>query len=405
MTHVRKFYIKKGINTMINQLQYDPTIGRQPYSAKNRKNFRKPKHAHKNIETNNQQPKIEDIQAKKIDSKPTVFEDFDEPLIDFNKPMPKSTGKKVRDAVLGSLMALATISLPTVAILDEPKGLDIDSSYLTEEVEPLPPFEGTYCNVEAVALGGENDTIVEPAEILQLLDYSRLSALPEDEQDEIMEKVSAQIKNVNVHDVDAQQTVINQVRSSQGAVNKAIANSPNRPSLQYSEAGKAEYARNYITGDELIDCLDFSELLKYQKDASVLKAGLREKMAKIKRNDEKALEKFDAERENAQRLINKIVHNYVMNSHVSGNANCDNAITVDEIFSKIDTSVIGHLPKYEQKRVIKSALGSFNTIVFPEIRTDEDIEKVNKRVDEEAQKIQDKLDRRAVPITYRWSMQ
>lgn len=390
---------------MINKQQYDSPIDRQPYSAKNIKNFRKSKHANKNVEMNKQQTKAEDIQPKKTDSKPVVFEDFDEPLIDFNKPMPKSTGKKVRDAVLGSLMALATISMPTVILHNDEKGYNIDSTYLAQEAEPLPPFEGTYCNVEAVAEGGENDTIVEPGEIMQLLDYSRLSALPENEQDEIMEKVAAQVKNVNVHDTDAQQTVINQVRSSQAAINKAIANSPNRPSLQFSEAGKAEYARNYITGDELIDCLDFSEILKYQKDASVLKAGIREKMAKIKRNDEKALEKFDAERENAQRLINKIVQNYVMNSHVSGNADCDNTITADEIMGKIDTSVIAHLPKYEQKRVIKSALGSFKTIVFNELKTDEDIEKVNKRVDEEAQKIQDKLDRRAVPITYRWSMQ
>lgn len=396
---------------MMNQLQNSPNVGTPSFCASKRNNNNHKKQSLNNVVSKpNNQPKPQDIRLKndepQVKSVAIEVED-EEPLYYdvYKTPEAPKKSHKGRDAVLGSLMAMAAVAMPTAILLDDNKSTVVDSSYNIELVAPPEPFAGAYCDAEAVAIGGENDTIVEPAEIMQFLDYSRLSTLPEEEQDSIKARASRLANPVNAHEAEAGNKVIDQVRGLQKVVDAEIEKSPHRPSMQYGEAGQAEYERKYITSAELVNSLDYSEILKYQKDASVLRAGIRDKMQKIRRDDAKALEKFEAEREKAQRIIDNIVDKYKMNSNITGNADCDNTITVKEVANMIDTSVIGHLPRYEQKRVIKEALGSFKTIVFQELKTEEDIQKVNERIEAEVQKVQDKLDRRAVPMTYRWSMQ
>lgn len=398
---------KEGISTMINQLQARFNAGTPSFCAsKGKKSNNKNKNS--DILRQQKQPKPERIMLKNDEPqvKPVVTEIEEEDYINpFQDLVPPKKTHKGRDAVLGSLMAMATIAMPTAVLLENDKVPVADSSYRIELVAPPEEFEGTYCNPTALAIGGENDTIVEPAEIMQLLDYSRLETLPKEEQEDIISTAKALINPVNANDDDADKNVIGQVRHLQGVINQAIEKSPNRPSMQYGEAGQEEYERKFITGKELVDCLDYSELSKYQKDTSLLKALLWCNMAEIKRDDAKALEKFDAERQRAQKVIDDISNKYRLNSYVVANGDCNNVITVNEIRGLLDTSVIGHLPRYEQKRVLKEALGSFKTILFNDLKDENDIGEVNKRILDEVQKVQDKLDRRAVPITYRWSMQ
>ena len=61
---------------------------------------------------------------------------------------------------------------------------------------------------------------------------------------------------------------------------------------EFSNESMEEYQRDYISGDELVDCLDYSEISRYQKDVSVLRALLRGGFGRIKRDDPQRSEKF-----------------------------------------------------------------------------------------------------------------
>lgn len=384
---------------MINQTPNDSIIGRQPYFAKHKKANKKGKKNRPQAKQGVNKPQVQNAVSKmkpeKADLKPSVQEVKTEPFepvyeadVEYNEPQ-KPNNNKYRNALMGSLMAMAAITMPTVILLDEEP-----QEYYYHSEPQKEQFEDITCNVDALAKGGKDDYTVEPEEIMQALNFDGIECLPQTEQKAIKSIASVYAQPVNAHDPDARNKVIKQIQYMQRLIDNAINNSPNQPDPVTGERKKS-YEEKYITGSELVDNLDYSEILKYQKDVSVLRALLRGGMSRIERNDPNVGEKFDAECEKAQKTIDHITHRYKMNSHIVGNDNYDNAVTAKEIEGVLDKSSLKELSPEEQKSILSGALGSFKTITFTELNNNNDIKKTNQRVGSELQRIQDMVDSEA----------
>ena len=156
-----------------------------------------------------------------------------------------------------------------------------------------------------------------------------------------------------------------------------------------------ETINKYITGEELVRCLDFSKIEQYQKDITVLQGMLRINMPKIERNDSHRSEKFAKEVESAQKLIDRIADDYRMKGNVEGNENFDNILSMDEMLGILNTESLHDLPDNIKYKIISGAIKGYKPLYF-RINDDKDVLKANKKILETVQPIQNELDRRAL---------
>lgn len=386
------------VSTMINQTPNDSIIGRQPYFAKHKKSKNKGKKNRLQIQQGINKPQVQDtvskVEPEKIAPKTLLEEVKLEPSIEqiyetdeVHYEAPKNG--KYKNVLMGSLMAMAAIAMPTVILLDEEPQ---EYYYFSEPQKEQ--FEDITCNVDALAKGGKDDYTVEPEEIMQVLNFDGMECLPKTEQKAIKSIASVYAQSVNVHDPDAKSKIVKQVQYMQKLIDNAINNSPNQPDPKTDERKKS-YEEKYISSNEVVDNLDYSEILKYQKDVSVLRALLRGETSRIKRDDPMVAEKFDAECKRAQKTIDQIAGHYKMNARIVGNDNFDNIITANEIEGVLDKSSLNDLSPEEQKSILSTALGSFKPIMFGDLNNDKDIKKTNQRVGAELQKIQHIVDAEA----------
>ena len=86
---------------------------------------------------------------------------------------------KNKNMLVGSLIALATIGTPTAFYIDDNSNYEnLDN---TEIVESMPEEQEIFCNPKALARGGEDDSVVELNELMNLLNFSSADGLPESE--------------------------------------------------------------------------------------------------------------------------------------------------------------------------------------------------------------------------------
>ena len=209
---------------------------------------------------------------------------------------------KVKNALVGSLMGLATIGLPTLIILDAADRKNFDN--YNRHAEPIE--EVITCNPEKLAQGcGDDDSLVELKEIMNLIDFSGMAQLPEGTKKAILTVASAHVQPVYANDPDAKEKIIKQTQEIQQMVDKLIYKEVVNPDPTVEER-LAEYRRNNITADDLFEFIDFSELQKYQKDISVLKAGLRNTIGYIPRKDFDSNERAEQAVENAQKFVDEL---------------------------------------------------------------------------------------------------
>lgn len=161
---------------------------------------------------------------------------------------------------------------------------------------------------------------------------------------------------------------------------------------ELSNKSMAEYQRDFVTSGELTDCLDYSEICKYQKDVSVLKALLSGNFERIRRDDPDRSEKFGKAIEDAQATIDAIAHKYEMNSRIVGNNDYDNTVTPKEMVESLDLRSIEDLSKNEQNAILKKAMKGVKPFMFTELQDVDDIKKTNEQLCEKLQVIQNTVD-------------
>lgn len=338
--------------------------------------------------TNNQQNKKTSIPITNDKSLDWINQDnLDD---DDNFERNKSQSNKARNILIGSLMALATISVPTIEYLDTPKKVAIDNQ-LTPEKEKTEII----CNPELIAKGGKDDNMVEIQEFLNLLNFSGMENLPQSTQSAIEMIASAHYQPVLVSDEHAKEKLISQVEEIQKMVDKCIENSIKNPSKTY-EQKLLDYQSKYISSVDIIDQVDFSEISKYQKDITVLKALLRNSVKPIRRD---AFDCYDQEQKainQAQISVNKLVEQHKKYAKIAGNTDYNNNLSTPELIELLDKGSLKGIDKKTKKEIINKATTQYKTIIFDEIQDKEEIKETNKRICEEIQKAQNILDAEAL---------
>lgn len=334
--------------------------------------------------TNNQQNKKTSIPTTNNESLDWLNEENIDDEDNFEIKSPKSN--KTKNILLGSLIALAAISVPTIEYLDKPKNIEIDY-----QLSPNKEKTEMICNPELIAKGGKNDSLVEIPEFLKLLNFSGMKNLPQSTQSAIEMIASAHYQPVMVSDAQAKEKLITQVEKIQKMVDNCIENSIKKP-LKTHEQKLFEHNAKYISSVEIIDQVDFSEITKYQKDITVLKAILRNSVKPIKRDAFDCYEQEQKAINQAQISVNKIVEQYKKYAKIAGNTDYNNNLSTTELIDLLDKRSLDGIDKKTKKEIINKATTNYKPIIFDKIQDKKEIKEKNKQICEEVQKAQDILD-------------
>ena len=332
------------------------------------------------------QTKAEKTTIENIQDVDTTEEDVDlNEKYGFNK----KNSSKYTNALIGSLMGLSVLSIPTLEIID-----GSGSNHYNNSTSYVEPKEEIICNPEKLAQGcGDDDSLVELKEIMNLIDFSGMAQLPEGTKKAILTVASAHVQPVYANDPDAKEKIIKQTQEIQQMVDKLIYKEVVNPDPTVEER-LAEYRRNNITADDLFEFIDFSELQKYQKDISVLKAGLRNTIGYIPRKDFDSNERAEQAVENAQKFVDELTAKYKRYSKIAGNSDYDHILSKEELIGLLDQRSADGIDKKTKARILANATAGYKTIMFRDIN-DAQIKETNEKVCEEIQKAQDKFDNQA----------
>ena len=332
------------------------------------------------------QTKAEKTTIENIQDVDTTEEDVDlNEKYGFNK----KNSSKYTNALIGSLMGLSVLTIPTLEIID-----GSGSNHYNNSTSYVEPKEEIICNPEKLAQGcGDDDSLVELKEIMNLIDFSGMAQLPEGTKKAILTVASAHVQPVYANDPDAKEKIIKQTQEIQQMVDKLIYKEVVNPDPTVEER-LAEYRRNNITADDLFEFIDFSELQKYQKDISVLKAGLRNTIGYIPRKDFDSNERAEQAVENAQKFVDELTAKYKRYSKIAGNSDYDHILNKEELIGLLDQRSADGIDKKTKARILANATAGYKTIMFRDIN-DAQIKETNEKVCEEIQKAQDKFDNQA----------
>lgn len=314
-------------------------------------------------------------------------------LTNIKKEEPNTS--RTKNILLGTLVALASLSMPALSAFDnsDTEKYSYNTVENTTAYEPNTTVAITKCNPKELAKGGKDDSVVELKELAELLNFESTKDLPIRQQTAIQSIAMAQLQFVNANDKDAEEKIIKQINNTQKWIDKTAYEYKINPPKTQDELNQ-EHDAKYITYDEVINNVDFSKLLKYQTDLTLVKAFIRNSMEKIERSDSKVSQKFDKQLEKSQALINNITAKYERNSKIAGNTNNDTNISKAEMIGLLNLESLNGLPEAEQERIFKEAVDQYVPVYF-ELRNEEDIKRTNQRLLEKVQPIQNYLDSQA----------
>lgn len=306
-----------------------------------------------------------------------------------------SKTKRAKNFLLGSLIALASLSVPTITMLEmDNYEFENNRTHITMSNDytdlKQPELE---CNPEAIAKGGKNDSIVEIKEMMNLLNYDSLNGIPQHVAKDIVSSAMVSLTPINVNTKDAKSKIIEQIKNTQNWIDATAKEYKINPQSAYQQI--LEYENKYISTNDVVDRVDFSEIMKYQKDLTVLKALIRNSTSRIERNDNDCAEKFEKEVEKAQNFVNKICAKYKLNSKVAGNGNYDGQLTKEEMINLLDLNSLDGLSIEKQQELLHKVTNSYKTIYFGDIRNNNHAKEINKQVQASLQTIQNSLDTQA----------
>ncbi len=298
----------------------------------------------------------------------------------------QNKNNKLRNALIGSLVALATISIPAIELTDKNNSID-KYNYSVPQKDNIE----TICNPELIAKGGRNDSLVETEEFLKLLNFAGMDNLPSSTQSAIRMTASANYEPVMVSDANAKEKLINQVEKVQKVIDTAIKQSLEKPHKTYAQE-QLEYKAKYISSVDIIDQVDFSEISKYRQDLSYLKAQLRNYVDPIERADIKSNEKLKESINKAQNLVDNLTEQCKKYGQIVGNTDYNHTLSRFELIDLLNQESLEGLDKWTKKIIISKATENYNPINFDDIKDNDKIKEKNKIIGEEVQKAQDILD-------------
>lgn len=308
-----------------------------------------------------------------------------------NKETTENKTNKSKNMLVGSLIALATIGTPTAFYIDDNGNYEnLDN---TEIVESMPEEQEIICNPKALAKGGENDSIVELNELMNLLNFDSTNGLPKSEIESLKTIAMANLTPVSANDEDAKEKITQQIQRVQEWIDSSANEyKVNPPKSEFEK--KIEYNMKYVTDNEILSNVDVSELSKYQKDKTVLAALISGSRERIERSDADAIEKVEKQVEDAQKLVDAITDKYKRNAKIAGNTDFDNTLSKKELVNMLDLRSLEGLTKNEKTKILKSAIKGYKPVMF-DVRDNSDIKRTNKQLTQIVQNTQDKIDSQA----------
>lgn len=303
--------------------------------------------------------------------------------------------QKARNLLVSSLMALATLAMP----LSSTSSNKMEQDYIPNQAEksyniPDEGSEEIFCNPKALARGGENDSVVEIKELMGLINFDSTKGLPENQRESIEMVAMARLNQVNAFDPEARNKINTQIAEVQRVVDKMAKEYKEHP-LKTEDEQRMEYAKKYITDNEILSNVDFSELYRYQKDLTVVKALIAGSRGRIERlNNIDVNDEIDKQVLDAQRFVDCIVSRYKKRAKVAGNTDFDNTFSQKELINMLDLRSLEGLPYEEQVRVLKGAISGYKPQYFS-ADTEEAIKRTNAELTQIIQDTQDKLDSQA----------
>ena len=346
-------------------------------------------------------PKKEQAEAKETEEKTEETpqeETEDIYTYDYYENIAKQEDRRaLRQLITGALIGASLLSAPIA--LDK---LDNEDDYLfncsprTEYVIDNPQDQLIYDCANVLAKGGKDSTRLETKEFEQLIDYSKLNCIPHRATRETARiMTSAAYKPVDMNSPTAKKDLFSQIKSAQQAIDKIAEDYQKNPPKSYWER-EIEYAQTYITDNEILDEVDFSELSLYQKDMTVLRSRIRMSNERIKRTDIDAEQKKQKQIEHAQRLVDSIVAKYKMKASVSGNYNADDEVSLGEFISLLNMQNLKDLPDEVRIGIIRKAVEQYKPVCARYATDKRQVDMANEKVEEARKKAQDILDRWAM---------
>lgn len=298
---------------------------------------------------------------------------------------------KSKNMLVGSLIALATIGTPTAFYIDDNNNYEnLDN---TEIVESMPEEQEIFCNPKALARGGEDDSVVELNELMNLLNFASADGLPESEIEALKTIAMANLTPIAANDTDAKEKITEQIQRVQDWIdNSANEYKINPPKSEYEK--KIEYNMKYVTDNEILSNVDVSELSKYQKDKTVLAALISGSRERIERSDADVIEKIEKQVRDAQTLVDNITEKYKRNAKIAGNTDFDNTLSKKELVNMLDLRSLDGLSAQERTKILKSAIKGYKPVMF-DVKNNADIKTTNKQLTQIVQNTQDKIDTQA----------
>ena len=278
---------------------------------------------------------------------------------------------KTRDMLIGSLIALA--SLATVPFMAD------SNSKVSQIYNTTPETEMTI-----------NDDVNYEETPTAMINFDSTKGLTPSQKESIDILVASKLNGI---DPENKELLNKQIKSIQLMVDKLSAKYKDK-TITEDDKIRMEMKIKYITDDELLDRVNFTELSKYQHDLTVLKALIAGSRERIPRNSSDAQEEFDKQVENAQKLVNDITTKYKKRAKVAGNIDGDTSFSLKELLYTLNLSSLNGLSEEEQINILRGALSNYKTQYFS-ANDDEEIKRSNEQITKVIQEAQDKIDSQA----------
>lgn len=334
-------------------------------------------------------PQVSDEKTVSKPIDPFYDEDFEDNSFEGTAERSNQESRAVtRNFLIGSLLAMSAMATPFAidSLLDDEFEFSANPTEIVDNKD-----KHIIDMAHIYAKNGKDSTILEPQEFDMLIDYSKLNEIPKLTRENIKMLSKAGVLPIDTKSFGADEKILAMVKDVQYYVNSAAERwkeNPPKSSMQ----NYYEYCMKYITDEEILENVDFSELLRYQSDITLVKHGINATRERIKRDDIDAYKKKQKAIENAQKVVDTIVARYNTRAKVSGNSDGNTTLTEVELLSLLNLENIEDLP-YELKiGIVKKALEGYTPRNLTHVVDDRGVEFENRMIDNDVKKSQKILD-------------
>ena len=311
------------------------------------------------------------------------------------------SGRSTKNALAASLIGLASITAGGVLYATNNDRCETqnctyvdDTNTDTNELEN----ELKYINPQLLAKGnGVDTTLIEPSELEILLDYGPLEGLPIRTVNQVRETIYSNLKNIEANDSDSKLEINNQIKNAQSFIN-GVAIDSYFSIRQFYTNDELEYLFNFVSGSEILNRINFTELRQYQEDLSMTKLLIRNSLSNIKRNDPICEEKVKKQVESSQKFIDRLVDNYKLQEKLIGNLDCNEQLTQKEFINLLDLSMLTGLEKNLAYTIIADAIGDYKPYTLRDNCNEDDVQELNKEIMAKLSEVQQYINNKAMEL-------